>query len=335
MPRIAIIGAGMAGLACAGELRRRGSEVVLFEKSRGPGGRLATRLSEYGSYDHGAQYFTVHAHRFEAHVQRWIEAGVAARWPGKLIAFDRRQRIDKPLGPERYVGVGGMHPLARHLSEGLDVYLQTRIARIERRGATWHLQDDAGKLIAMRGFDAVIVTAPAPQTAELLHGHTPLAERAAAVQWEPCWTAMLALSRPSGIDYDAAFVNDDPILGWISRDDRKPGRERIAGVAERWVLHARPRWSRKYLELAPEQAAHWLGRSFSARVGRPLMVRSLVGHRWRYATPTRPLKETCLWDDSAKIGVAGDWCGDPRVEGAFLSGLDLAERIGGAATADR
>jgi hypothetical protein len=327
-PRVAVVGAGMAGLACAGALRQRGADVTVFEKGRVPGGRVATRLTEHGSFDHGAQYFTVRTHRFEAHVQRWIAAGVVAPWTGRLIAFDRRQVVEGALAATRYVGVGGMNAIGRHLAAGLDIQLETRVARLERRGDAWSLFDEVNRRLSVRGFDAVVLTAPSPQTAELLKDHTPLAQAAAAVRWEPYWTAMLAVSRGTGLDYEAAFVNDDPILGWVSRDDRKPERAKVNGVAERWVLHACPRWSRKYLELAPEAAAHWLGRAFSSRVGRPVTVRNLVAHRWRYATPVRPLAETFLWDDVMRIGAAGDWCGEPRVEGAFLSGLALAEAVG-------
>lgn len=326
-PRVAVVGAGMAGLACAGALAQRGARVSVFEKGRGPGGRVATRLTEHGSFDHGAQYLTVHTHRFESHVQRWRAAGVVAPWTGPLIAFSHRQVIESPLAAERLVGVGAMSALGRHLAQGLDIALETRVARLERRGGLWTLFDEHNRPLAMRGFDAVVVTAPSPQTAELLRDLTPLAAAAAAVPWEPCWTALLALSRSTGVDYEAAYVGDDPILGWISRDDRKPERARVAGVAERWVLHANARWTRKYLELAPEAAAHWLGRAFSARVGKPVTVRSLIAHRWRYAMPARPLAEPFLWDGSARIGVAGDWCGDPRVEGAYLSGLALAEVV--------
>ena len=325
--QIAVIGAGIAGLACAGALRRRAVQVTLFEKSRGPGGRVATRLTEQGSFDHGAPYFTVHTHRFEHFVERWVAAGVVVRWPGRLIAFDRRRVIERPLAAERYVGAGGMHELGRHLATDLDIRYETQVARLERRNGQWNLYDDKRPLPMARGFDALVVTAPSPQTAQLLSDLSPLATIARSVEWESVWTAMVALSRPSGIDYDAALIYDDPILGWIGRDDSKPERASVTGVAERWVLHANPRWSRKYLELAPDAAAHWLGRAFSARVGRPVRVRALFGHRWRYATPIRPLKEDCLWDAQARVGVAGDWFGEPRVEGAFLSGLAMADAL--------
>jgi predicted NAD/FAD-dependent oxidoreductase len=133
LPRVAVIGAGMAGLACARSLGERGADVTVFEKSRGPGGRVATQLSDHGSFDHGAQYFSVHTHGFEAHVQRWIDAGVATAWPGKTIAFDRGRVIDGPLGGERFVGVGGMNAIARHLAAGLDLVTETRIVRLTRR----------------------------------------------------------------------------------------------------------------------------------------------------------------------------------------------------------
>jgi len=55
---IAVVGAGMAGITCARTLQQAGHQVTVFEKSRGLGGRMATRDSAFGSFDHGAQYFT-------------------------------------------------------------------------------------------------------------------------------------------------------------------------------------------------------------------------------------------------------------------------------------
>ena len=56
MPSVAIIGAGMSGLAAARVLSDAGYAVTIFEKSRGVGGRAATRRRAGFIYDHGAQY---------------------------------------------------------------------------------------------------------------------------------------------------------------------------------------------------------------------------------------------------------------------------------------
>jgi hypothetical protein len=53
----------------------------------------------------------------------------------------------------------------------------------------------------------------------------------------------------------------------------------------------------------------------------------VVAHRWRYALPTQPLPDRCLFDGDSNMGACGDWCSGPRVEGAFLSGAALAEGL--------
>jgi predicted NAD/FAD-dependent oxidoreductase len=326
-PRVAVIGAGIAGLACARELLARGAWVTVFEQNRMPGGRAATRDVDAGSFDHGAQYFTVSHHRFEPIAQAWLDRRLVRRWRGRIVAFSNGVLVDKTSPTERFVGTPGMSAIGRALMEGLEVRLNTRVQRMDRRGGLWLLYDDRGRELSVSGFDAVCLAVPSPQAVQLLAGQSSLGLTLAAVDWEPCWAAMLALSRASGVDFDGAFVNDDPILGWIGRDSAKPGRATVAGVAERWVLHARPRWSRQYASMEEAQAAQWLVRAFSARVGRPVAPQYLAAFRWRYATPVNPLPTRFLWEAQERIGVAGDWCNGPRVEGAYLSGQALAEAV--------
>ena len=66
---IAVIGAGIAGIACARTLVQAGHRTSVFEKSAGLGGRMATRSSPFGGFDHGAQYFTVRDPRFSLALQ--------------------------------------------------------------------------------------------------------------------------------------------------------------------------------------------------------------------------------------------------------------------------
>jgi renalase len=326
-PRVAIVGAGIAGLACARELLARGAWVTVFEQDRTPGGRAATQMADAGSFDHGAQYFTVSNHGFEPIAQAWVDRRVVRRWRGRIIAFSNNERIDKVSPTERFVGVPGMSAIARCLVEELEIRPNTRVHRMQRRGALWLLHDDSGRELSVSGFDIVCLAVPSPQAVQLLAGQSDLSTTLARVEWEPCWAAMLALSRASGLDFDGAFVNDDPILGWIACDSGKPGRNAVSGIAERWVLHARPKWSRQYYSKEPADAAQWLARAFSARVGRPITPQHLAAHRWRYSTPVNPLPANYLWDEKEKIGVAGDWCNGPRVEGAYLSGHGLAMAI--------
>ena len=51
---IAIIGAGITGLTAADQLVKSGRDVQVFDKGRGSGGRIATRRTENGIFDHGA-----------------------------------------------------------------------------------------------------------------------------------------------------------------------------------------------------------------------------------------------------------------------------------------
>ncbi|MCX8004226.1 MAG: FAD-dependent oxidoreductase [Burkholderiaceae bacterium] len=326
-PRVAIVGAGLAGLACARELKARGAWVTVFEQGLAPGGRAVTVQSDAGAFDAGAQYFTVHHHRFEAVAQRWIDAGLARRWRARIVAFSGGGLIDKESATERYVGVPGMGALARALAASVEVRYGTTVERIDRRGGLWLLFDEQGRELSVSGFDVVCLALPSTRAAQLAAGLSPLAQQAAGIDWEPCWAVLLALARPTGLYFDGAFVNDDPILSWIARDSGKPDRAPVAGVAERWVLHARPRWSRRYFEMPQAQAAQWLVRAFSARIGRALLPLAVSAVRWPQATPVNPLPAAFLWDDEARLGMAGDWCNGPRVEGAYLSGLALAQAI--------
>lgn len=326
--RVAVVGAGVAGLACARELTAHGAAVTVFDASDSPGGRVATLVCEAGTYDHGAQYFTVHDERFGAAVRGWEAEGVVQRWNGRVIAFSGGGAEDKTRAVERFVAVPGMLRLATHLARDLDVRYRNTVARVWRDEAGWRVdcvdQDPGAAAVT---YDAVCVATPSTQAAAMLRDLTPLAEIAATVNWDPCWATMLALPRATGVDYDAAFFSDDPILGWCARDSAKPRRGVVPGVAERWVLHARPRWSRRFFQMDEVEVAKWLTRSFSARIRRPLSPTHVTAVRWQHATPLNPLSQTWLWDAEQRIGAAGDWCGGPRLENAYLSGVGLAHEM--------
>lgn len=322
-----MIGAGVAGLACASELTRLGASVTVFDEGKVPGGRVATLATPHGNFDHGAQYFTVLNSRFATMAALWAERALVQPWDGRVIAFSEGRMFKQAMTAERYVALPSMSELARHLAKGLELCLSTRIECVDRRSGLWQLYASDGRALSVRGFDALAVAVPSPLAVQLLKGNTELVHNATPVQWMPCWSVSLALAQSVGADFEGAFINDDPILGWISRDSAKPGRSAVNGVAERWVLHAKPRWSVDYAEVDPEQAGQWLLRAFSARLGRVVKPLAITAYRWPYAMAVNPLSQSCLWDGKRRVGMAGDWCSGPRVEDAYLSGMALADTM--------
>jgi len=134
---------------------------------------------------------------------------------------------------------------------------------------------------------------------------------------------MLAFDEPLDLPFDGAFVEQSP-LAWVARNASKPGR----GPGETWVLHGSAAWSEAHLEAEPGRVANDLLAAFGAATGLGrLEPAHAVAHRWRYALVADPLGAGCLFDASIHLGVCGDWCVSTRAEGAYLSGLAMAERL--------
>ncbi|NJN48096.1 MAG: FAD-dependent oxidoreductase [Candidatus Competibacteraceae bacterium] len=183
--RVAIIGAGIAGLCAARILHDQGHIVQVFEKARGPGGRTATRRSGGYAFDHGAQYFTVKDPRFDCQVESWLDAGIVQPWQGPIAALTGGEITFKPNQIKRYVGVPGMSAMARHLGHEVPIRYQTHVLDLNRVGNHWCLTDEAVQPIG--DFDTVLLTTPPLQALPLLKLIPKLAQQVSLVDMAPCW----------------------------------------------------------------------------------------------------------------------------------------------------
>ena len=190
-PRAAVVGAGIAGLSCATLLQSAGFEVGVFDKSRGPSGRMSTRRGDDWQCDHGAQYFTARNPDFRAEVARWQHAGVAASWRPRLhVLGDPSAHVPDPA-LERFVGVPRMSAPCRFLADGLGIEVGTSIRQLQRRPDGWHLLS-AERGWLDRSFDVALLALPAPQAAPLLREAAPgLAALAGNVVMRGAWALML------------------------------------------------------------------------------------------------------------------------------------------------
>ena len=77
---VVVVGAGIAGVACARELRARGVDVRVLERAGHPGGRMASPALHGRPVDLGAAYLTARDPEFTRVVRGWAERGLARPW---------------------------------------------------------------------------------------------------------------------------------------------------------------------------------------------------------------------------------------------------------------
>lgn len=315
MPRVAIIGAGISGIACARHLKDSGVSSVVFEKSRGIGGRLATRRNANElDFDHGAQYFTARSADFRKFIKMYCAEDVVS-WRPQVGG-------EPPEAGDWLVSAPGMNGFLKKAASELEVRLDTAVTHIERTKNGWQLNFSAP--VPNEVFDVVIITAPAKQAIALTSFSDQLRELLASIRMSPCWTLMLALKGRSNIERDVILEQSHEIF-WLARNSSKPGRNH---ANETWVAHASPAWSVQHLELEKEAVA--------ARLRTAVLVCLKLAdsdvafadaHRWRFAKVERSTGKPFLADETGTVFVCGDGCLGPRVEAAYQSGSALAAHI--------
>jgi photolyase PhrII len=352
-PRVAVVGSGIAGLACARTLRDHGLSPVVFDKGRRPGGRCATRESRerpYAVFDHGAQYFTARDPAFRRLVASWVHDGRVARWPGSYAAVEGSRVLERQTSHDgaRWVGVPSMVSLAEHVASDLDVRQGVRVGAVRARGAALELDADDGSPLGE--YDVVVVTTPPEQAVPLVADSPALAAAAARAELDPCWAVLAECTEPVEAPADALGF-DGRVLAWCARDSSKPGRP----DGERWVLHATPEWSRSNLDRSRDEVGRELWDTFRRRIerldGTAPESATVQAHLWRYARASTGALEAgaspgdgvppggaasahtshggaALYDPSTGLVLAGDGVGGTsRIESAWLSGVAAAARV--------
>lgn len=323
LTRIAVVGAGLAGLVFAREMQAS-SEITLFEKSRGVGGRMATRYADPYRFDHGAQFFTARSARFREYLAPYINTGVVAPWHARFAELTgdtitaERHWDDAHL---HFVGCPGMNALPKALADGLDVRLGTRVERASYESGAWTLHTNDGATFG--GFDWLVCTQPSPQVTPVVSAESALAQRAEAATMKACYALMLGFDRPIETRFDAARVLAADI-SWISVNSSKPGRSEDFTL----LVHATNAWADANLELDLDAAkAHLLGElhTVSGIDGGTAAVQQI--HRWRYANADAQIGTDYFIDREAKLAACGDWFIRGRVEAAFRSAMNLTRDL--------
>ena len=271
--RVVVVGAGVAGLMAAQSLVKNGHDVVVVDKGRSPGGRLATRRIDEATLDHGAQFFTVRESLFESHVAEWIASGVVTEW---CRGFD--STTQKNDGFPRYRGVRGMTDIAKHLAQGLDVRCNTLAFSIAR-GATsmWQLKIDDGSVL---DADAIIVTCPLPQAyALLVTASIELPESMLRTEYDRTICLLAVLNQSSAVANPGGLQNPDETFSFIADNAIKGISSAVA-----LTMHANPQFSLEHWDTSTDDVQHLLLERATPWIGDATVSTSQI-KKWRLATP--------------------------------------------------
>jgi predicted NAD/FAD-dependent oxidoreductase len=320
MKKILILGAGMSGLCAARQLQSDGHEVVLVDKGRGIGGRMATRRFEGGTFDHGAQFFTARSDEFKALLSEWEKDHVAGKWFEGYPSLDNEKPDDKH---PRFRGEKGMTGIGKYLAQGLDVHLGEEIERLAFNDGRWTAFSKSG---ANFEADELVLTSPVPQSLALLRTAgvelpDDAKEKLENLRYEPCFAVLVNLSGPSLLPAPGALYVNGEVLWWLADNFQKGISPRQGSV----TIHSSGPWAKAHYDDAESDVAAALLEVAAPYLG--ASVESSQVRRWRYSKPENPLEIGSLRVRELNLSFAGDIFQGAKIEGAALSGLSAARAI--------
>ena len=327
--RIAIIGAGISGLVAGRTLAKAGFEVVVFEKSRGYGGRMATRYAGENheiKLDHGVSYLEGQSPEFRAFLLELLEEGLTKPWSGRHMLLEKNRYMEYHHEEARAVAIDGMNSIGRYLARLVDVRLQERVGGLtfigddRRKKRSWMLNLESS---ATYEADAVIIAAPSKQAYSVLNttidevSTLKIVREIDEVEYDPLFVLMAAYSSAPELEWDMLDIKAS-VLGWAAVESSKRDMKKT-----HLVLHSTPEFARTHIEKregVEKEMLKELSDLMGAWAGSPDWSQL---HFWRYNQAINPLGVPYidLNEMEKPLAVVGSYMNGNTVESAYLSGL--------------
>ena len=318
-PRVAIIGAGLTGLRAARRLTEAGIETRLFDKSRGVGGRVATRRLERNGlnlcFDHGTPFLT------SPQLQAISKPMNSLPNPLPLDVAAHSE-----LGSESLICMAdGMNQIGKWLASGLEIHLNRPVTEIVPSGSTRQWQILTGDDVVPDDFDLIITTTPPHQAAEILRSSDSTVVTALnAIEPQGCWSLMLVTEPPLPLGLGLVSLPESQIIERVINENAKGRSSERLGLC---TVHAKRSWSQRHMQspkvdvqAAMIEALQSLGLNSGNIVHAQL-------HRWLYAGVAQPLGQPYLADMQRSLICAGDWCIGNDIDCALASADATAAKV--------
>lgn len=335
---IGIIGAGISGLAAGRLLARKGHEVTIIEKSKGFGGRMATRYAgknQETKLDHGLSYFSANSPEFQKFVAELMGQGLVKRWGDNFAFYDGEHLLEKnPNLPTEacFAATQGMNSIGKYLSRWVDVKTETLaggltfIGSNRTRKRSWMINLTAGNTFEA---DAVILALPAPQAYGILNttideiNALKIVREIDEIQYDPCYSLMAGYGDHAIPGWDGV-IGQHSSIRFISNEASKKEQKQECSL----VVQATPAFTRAYYGKSDEEITKALLDELGKIAGNWAATPEWTQlHYWRYSRAMnvldRPYME--LEFDEAPLALVGDYFYGNSVGDAYSSGVRLAE----------
>jgi hypothetical protein len=322
--KIAIIGAGFAGLVLANQLKNF-AEITIFEKSRGVGGRMASRTKDNFTFDFGCQFFLAKNPQFINFLQPFIDKKIVQSLEGNFVEIDNYQityNRQWNRAKNHYVATPKMTNLCKEMAIDLKIISQTKVARLNKINNSWQVFDEQQNFLG--DFDWVFLAIPPLQVADILPKDCSFFNDLAKFKMMGCYSLMLGLSQSLNLNFDFALIKNS-IISWISSENSKPHEN----IAHGYTILARNSWADLHIDDDLELIKSQLIAEFEKIINQKLPeILHCDIHRWRYANIAKQENSSgYLFDKKHQIGACGDWLIHGRVEASYLSAIKLFEQF--------
>lgn len=336
---IGVIGAGISGLVAARKLALAGHDVIVFEKSKGFGGRLATRYSgddKKIKFDHGSPHISGKDPRFLEFIEELDSKGIIKKWCNGFHYWNGEKLYDQH--PERlktpyYFAPEGMNSIGRYLSRWVDVRLNSRVIGMtylgDKKGkkSPWMLNFESSDTFEV---DAIILATPAVQTYGLIENSQDeiifkrIIKEIDEIAYNPKYSLMLTYNQQDIPEWKGISCNDDTIH-WIANESSKRDNDGKLTL----ICHSKGPFTQNHLfKGSPEE---------TVRSEMVLALRKIIGdwagnfddsdmRLWRYSQPRTFLNQDYVdtGNPNAPVAIVGDYLKGSTTEQAYISGLELA-----------
>lgn len=302
-----IIGAGITGLTVAEKLKESGLPFLVVEKSKGVGGRMATRRDADVTYDHGAQFYKSSSNfLLDNH---WSSAGLTKIW------FEKDGIVNK-------AAIGGMTSLAKHITHKDKLVLNIKIEKINSIVGEWvAINQDGIEFFC----EQIFLTCPLPQSLEILrNSQISYPEHLDKIQYAKSLVGLFE------VDSDDIFINTISYEENIGESIFSISNQKSKGLSSRlaFTVVMNPAWSENNFEENESKNINSISSIFSNYLNSKgkNTIRKASLKKWRYSYPVLKASEPFI-EVKPGLYLLGDAFGGPTIEGAYQSAMNLISHL--------